>query len=92
MKYHELSPVKFPEANRSLTKPVGMTDDECGSLWVYTDGIECFSCWKLGWRERLNVLLHGKVWLSVVSGYTQPPVALIVGKQIFGKSEGGSDG
>lgn len=84
-KYFPLKPTKFPEANRNLLKPDSMTDEECESLWVYTDGYECFSCWKLGWRERLNILLHGKVWLSVVSGWTQPPVALIVGKKIFGR-------
>lgn len=89
MKYFPLKPIKFPEANRNLLKPDSMTDEECRSLWVYTDGIECFSCWKLGWRERLNILLHGKVWLSVVSGWTQPPVALLVGKNIFTR---GGDG
>lgn len=87
MKYFSLSPIKFPEANRNLIKPENMTDEECSSLWVYTDGVECFSCWKLGWRERLNILLHGKVWLSVLSGRTQPPVALLVGKTIFTRRE-----
>ena len=32
-----LMPVKFPQANRNLTKPANMTDEECHSLWVYTD-------------------------------------------------------
>ena len=88
MKIFPLNPIKFPEANRNLLKPANMTDEECRSLWVYTDGYECFSCWKLGWRERLNILLHGKIWLSVVSGYTQPPVALLVGKTIFKRNGG----
>lgn len=89
MKYFQLKPIKFPEANRNLLKPESMADNECGSLWVYTDGVECFSCWKLGWRERLNILLYGKVWLSVLSGHTQPPVAVLVGKQIFRRAGGG---
>ena len=83
MKYYELEPFKFPEANRNLVKPANMTDEECHSLWVYTDGVDCISCWKLSWRERLNVLLHGKIWLDVLSGLTQPPVALLAGKTIF---------
>lgn len=81
--FYPLNPIRFPEANKNLLKPQGMTDEECRSLWVFNDGIECISCWKLSWRERLNVLLHGKVWLSVLSGYTQPPVALMVGDTIF---------
>ena len=28
----ETRPVHFPEANRVLTKPEGMTDEECGEL------------------------------------------------------------
>ena len=33
-----LMAVRFQEANRNLTKPQNMTDEECGSLWVFTDG------------------------------------------------------
>lgn len=40
-------PCKFPEANKNLTKPDNMTDEECGSLWVYTDSNQCISCWQL---------------------------------------------
>lgn len=57
-------PMKFEEANRCLTKPADMTDEECGSLWVYSDGHDCVSCWKLTFRERISVLLFGRVWLG----------------------------
>ena len=76
-------PVKFPEANRNLLKPDNMTNEECGSLWVYTDGGACISCWKLSWKARLSVLFHGKVWLGVLSGGTQPPVWLTAAKTVF---------
>jgi hypothetical protein len=69
-------PVTFEQANKNLLKPEGMTDEECGSLPVYNDGQHCISCWRPTWRERLSILLFGKVWLWVYSGYTQPPVAL----------------
>ena len=77
-------PVKFPEANRNLLKPDNMTDDECGSLWVHTDGVTCISCWKLSWRARLSALFHGRVWLAVLSGGTQPPVWIDATKTVFG--------
>lgn len=78
-----VKPIKFEEANKNLLKPSSMTDEECSSLWVYSDGEQCISCWKLGWKERLAALLFGKVWLSVLSGSTQPPVWIDSCKTVF---------
>ena len=75
--------VKFPEANKNLLKPENMTDEECSSLWVYTDVRECISCWKLSFTQRIKAVLFGKIWLSVLSGQTQPPVWLDCDKTIF---------
>lgn len=75
--------IKFPQANKNLCKPESMTDEECSSLWVFTDGTQCISCWKLGWKQRLSALIFGKVWLSVLSGQTQPPVWLDCTKSVF---------
>lgn len=75
--------VQFKEANRNLLKPDSMTDEECSSLWVFTDGRECISCWKLSFIERIKALLFGNVWLSVLSGNTQPPVWVACEKTIF---------
>lgn len=83
------SPVRFPEANRNLLKPNDMSDDECRSLWVYTDGTQCISCWKLSWKHRILALIFGRVWLSVMSGATQPPVWVDCSKTVFVK--GGSE-
>ncbi len=70
-----MKPIKFKEATKVLQRPATMTDAECASLHVWTDGKECVSCWKPSFRERLNILLHGKVYLGVLSGCsTQPPV------------------
>lgn len=82
-----LMAVKFPEANRNLTKPQNMTDEECGSLWVYTDSNQCVSCWKLSLWQRLLVLFFGKIWLGVLSGGTQPPVWMTAGKTVFTHTE-----
>lgn len=77
--------IKFKEANKNLFKPDSMTDEECSSLMVYTNGRECVSCWRLTWKERLSALLFGRVWLSMLSGFTQPPVWLACTKSVFEK-------
>lgn len=82
-----MKPIKFEEANRQLQKPSSMTDEECKPLWVYTNGEECISCWKMSFKQRLLALIYGKVWLSVYSGYSQPPVWLYCGNTVFVKKE-----
>ena len=78
-----MKPVDFSQANRTLAKPEIMTDEECGSLPVWSDNMQCVSLWKLNWRERLSVLLFGNVWLTVVAGESQPPVSLQAQRTIF---------
>lgn len=78
-----MEPSKFKQANRVLTAPKGMTPEECGDLHVFSDGQECISLWKGSWRERLSFLFFGHLWLYVMSGQTQPPVALSVTREIF---------
>lgn len=80
-----MEPIQFPQANKNLLKPENMTDEECSSLPVFTDGQQCISLWKMTWIERLNVLLFGKLWVFVISGYTQPPIGFMVNKDIFRK-------
>lgn len=75
--------IKFKHANRNLQKPPSMTDEECSSLWVFTDTKMCVSCWKLNWKERLAVLFFGNIWLGVLSGETQPPVWLDCVRTVF---------
>lgn len=87
-----MEPMKFEQANKNLLKPANMTDEECGSLPVFTDGKQCISCWKMTWRERLSALFFGKVWLSVYFGQTQPPVWLMAAKEIFKNAKESSDG
>lgn len=75
--------IKFKEANKCLRKPPGMTDEECGSLWVHCDGRECVSCWTMNWKERLAALFFGRIWLFVMFGETQPPVSVMCCKTVF---------
>lgn len=85
-----MEPKQFDQANKNLLKPEGVTDKDCGSLPVFTDGKVCISLWQMTWGERLKALFFGKVWLFVHSGQTQPPVALMVEKEIF--TQGDSNG
>lgn len=78
-------PDRFPEKTKTLKKPDSMTDEECSSLDVFSDGINCISKWKMSWRERLHCLCRGYVWLYVVSGQTQPPVSVVAKKTVFVK-------
>ena len=68
--------VYFKESNIELKKPDSLTDKECSSLHIHTNGEQCISLWRLSFKERLKVLFSGKVWLWVWSGKTQPPVLL----------------
>lgn len=69
-------PIDFPERNMVLEKPKGMTDEECHDLEIFTDGKVCVSCWALNKEELEQIQKTGKIFLVVVSGYTQPPVSL----------------
>lgn len=78
-----MEPIFFEEATKELKKPDSMTDEECSSLWVWNDGQQSISCWKLTWKERLKLLFHGKVWVGVVAGRTQPPIWVDPSKTVF---------
>lgn len=73
-----MKPSSFEQQTDVLRKPDSMTDEECSSLPVWSDGERCISLWTATWRERLCFLLTGKVWLWVWGGPTQPPVAVSV--------------
>lgn len=78
-----MKPIKFKQATKNLIKPSTMTDEECGSLWVYNDGMQSISCWKMTWKDRLKALFFGRIWLHVVSGDSQPPVLIQSEKTVF---------
>jgi hypothetical protein len=82
-----MKPINFSQSNKNLLKPEGMTDEECGSLPIYTDGGQCISLWQMTWKERLSALLFGKVWVYVLSGHTQPPIGFNVTREVFGKPD-----
>ncbi len=80
-----MKPIPFKESNKTLLKPPTMTEKECGPLAVFTNGVDCVSCWRPTWAERFSVLFHGRVWALVRSGITQPPILLLGSRTCFKK-------
>ena len=80
-----MNPTTFKEKNRTLTRPVDMTDEQCSSLDVYTDGETCVSSWRMTLRERLSALIFGRCWIGVRSGQTQPPIWIMCSRSAFVK-------
>ena len=77
-----MKPIDFKQSTKVLQRSADMTDDECSSLHVWSDGTQCVSCWKPSLSERISLVFGGKVWLGVASGSTQPPVFLS-GRNVF---------
>ena len=77
-----MKPIDFKQSTKVLQRSADMTDDECSSLHVWSDGTQCVSCWKPSLSERISLVFGGKVWLGVASGSTQPPVSLS-GRNVF---------
>lgn len=75
--------IDFPEQNRLLGKPENMTDEECGTLPVFTDGKQCISKWELDEKDIKHILEKGYIWLRVLSGETQPPVLIEATETVF---------
>lgn len=79
-----MKPIQFKQSNVELSKPESMTDEQCSSLPICrTDEGTCISCWKASFWDRVKFLFHGKIWLGVVSGHTQPPVWLDCANTVF---------
>lgn len=79
-----MNPIKFKQATVELKKPASMTDEDCGSLFIHqSESGECISLWTVPFWQRVKFLFHGKLWLGVLSGKTQPPVWLDMSKEIF---------
>lgn len=79
-----MKPINFKESTIELKKPESMTDNECSSLFIHqSDTGDCISCWTVPFWKRLKFLFHGKIWLGVHSGKTQPPVWLDCTNTVF---------
>jgi hypothetical protein len=66
--------VMFRQANKMLRGP----DDtpEIYPLPVFSDGSQCISYWQFSEEDWARIAANGGVYLSVLSGNTQPPVVI----------------
>jgi len=93
-----VSPILFPEANASLGPPRNTVYDynvkSVEPLPVWRDEWQCTSLWRPTLRERLSILIFGRIWLTVLSSPTQPPVSLMGSRTYFkpAPAEGGDGG
>ena len=78
-----MKPKKFKEQNKVLIKPDSMTNQECGSLPIYTNGEQCISCWELSDDDIMDIVKYKKIWVGVYSGENQPPIWLDTRKNVF---------
>ena len=56
-------------------------------LPIWTDGEQCLSCWKMSLSERFSALIFGRVWISVLTGQTQPPIFAAAAKEYLKESK-----
>lgn len=64
-----MTPIKFKKMNCTYVA------DGCGDLPACRADGQIVSCWKLTLRERIKMMITGRMWLSVQSRQ-QPPVWL----------------
>lgn len=68
------SGVKFPGANRSYGPPAGVTEEQCATLHVFSNGACLVSCWEFTDEEIAEIVRTRRAFLSVWSGGTLSPV------------------
>jgi hypothetical protein len=61
-----VKPVKFPEVNFTYTTPATMTKEQCGDLPCFRSSVNTVSCWHFGIRDRILILITGRVWLFMM--------------------------
>ena len=67
-------PVDFHGANTTLGAPSG-NEHNVSARRVFRNGMCCVSCWELSPTELEELVANGgKLYLTVFSGHTQPPV------------------
>ncbi|OJX99088.1 MAG: hypothetical protein BGP07_03245 [Rhizobiales bacterium 63-22] len=64
--------INFPGSNMTLMPPGGA--ENIDPLHTFTNGVCSVSCWQLSAEEIAEVARTGRIFLTVLSGRTQPPV------------------
>lgn len=69
-------PVQFKGANSKLLAPKSMDELQCSDLPVFKNGVHCVSCWEFTEKEIEEIIKTKRVYVSLWSGDTQPPILL----------------
>lgn len=67
-------PVDWFGANKTLVAPKGTTEEQVCDMRIFTNGSICVSRWKLSEEAIKEVIETGCLFVTLMSGYTQPPV------------------
>lgn len=67
-------PVEFPGANMRLLAPEGA--ENVGDMHTFTNGHCSVSCWEFDDAEIDEIVRTRRLFASVLSGRTQPPIFL----------------
>ena len=67
-------PIEFNGSNRILQPPKGYDKEQVTPMHIFTNGVICVSKWKLSEEALKEVLETGCLFVSLISGHTQPPI------------------
>lgn len=67
-------PVEWSGSNKVLTPPKGTTEEQVSRMEIFTNNVICVSKWELSRETIEEVLKTGCLFISVISGSTQPPI------------------
>lgn len=68
------SPVLWEGANKLLGPPKTYEEEQVQSMAVFTNGVICVSKWKLSDAAIKELNETGCLFISVISGESQPPI------------------
>lgn len=78
-----MKPINFKYSNKTLQPGVVKYSKNVSGVFplhIWTDGEQCVSCWHMTYRDRLNALIFGRVWVSTLTGATTPPLCVVAVK------------
>lgn len=65
--------IDFPGSNRRYAPPAGVSEDQCKTLHVFSNGPCLVSCWEFTDEEIAEIVRTRRAFLSVWSGGTLFP-------------------
>lgn len=94
-----MRPVEFPEANRTIGCQPSARDYgadmeaevEPVRALVTSDGVVT-ELWRPTWRERLSILVFGRVWVDLLTGDGRPQPISIRGTRTVFATQGAENG